>query len=58
MGPGDWEEEDSFNWRRIPNNRSLLRPETIMAVSHALVAEGHRLEPEAVRRVRGDSFVV
>jgi hypothetical protein len=57
MGLGDWEEEASFNWRRIQNNLSLLRPETITAVSHALVAEGHRLEPEAVRRVRGDSFV-
>ena len=57
MGIGDWDEDTSFNWRRIQDNVCLLQPETIDALSQALVAEGHRLEPEAVKKVRGDSFV-
>jgi hypothetical protein len=57
MGLGDWDEGISFNWRRIHANLSLLRPETITALSNVLVAEGHRLVPEAVKKVRGDSFV-
>lgn len=58
MGLGDWEKEVSFDWRRIHGNVTLLSDETLTAISQALVAEGHRLEPEAVKRVRGDSFVV
>jgi IS5 family transposase len=57
MGIGDWDDDVSFDWRRIQANVCLLRPETIAAVSDALVAEGHRLVPEAVKKVRGDSFV-
>ena len=57
MGIGDWDEDTSFNWRRIQDNVCLLQPETIDALSQAIVAEGHRLEPEAVKKVRGDSFV-
>jgi hypothetical protein len=58
MGIGDWDEETDFNWRTIRNNLTLLRPETIERISHAIVAEGHQLIPEAVETVRGDSFVV
>lgn len=57
MGIGDWGEEISFNWRRIQANLCILRPETITAISNVLVAEGHRLVPNAVKKVRGDSFV-
>lgn len=57
MGIGDWDEDTSFNWRRIQDNVCLLQPATIDAIGQALVAEGHRVEPEAAKKVRGDSFV-
>jgi IS5 family transposase len=57
MGIGDWDEEVDFNWRTIRNNITLLRPETIERINHAIVAEGHQLVPEAAETVRGDSFV-
>ena len=57
MGIGDWDEEISFNWRTIRNNITLLRPETLERINHAIVAEGHKLVPEAAETVRGDSFV-
>jgi transposase, IS5 family len=61
MGIGVWEsaEQDKkkFDWRRIASNLCLLRPETIAQINQALIQEGHRLEPEAARTVRGDSFV-
>jgi hypothetical protein len=58
MGIGDWDEEADFNWRTIRNNLALLRPETLERMNHAIVAEGHKLVPEAAETVRGDSFVV
>lgn len=58
MGIGDWDEDTSFNWRRIRDNVCHLRPETIEKISHLIVAAGHELEPEAVKKTRGDSFVV
>ena len=57
MGIGDWEDEESLDWRRIRDNLTLLHPETIEEISHAVVAEGHKLVPEAVETVRADSFV-
>jgi len=59
MGLGDWEQEGTdFNWRRIHDNICLLKPKTIEMISHLIVREGHRLEPEAPKKVRADSFVV
>ncbi|RPI73725.1 MAG: hypothetical protein EHM42_16025 [Planctomycetaceae bacterium] len=58
MGIGDWREEQDFNWRRIRDNVCLLKPATIEQISHLVVAEGHRLEPEAAKQTRGDGFVV
>jgi IS5 family transposase len=58
MGIGEWEEESDFNWRTIRNNIALLRPETLERINHAIVAEGHKLVPEAAETVRVDSFVV
>ena len=57
MGIGDWEEEINFDWRRIQDNLTLLRPKTIERINTILVQEGHRLEPEAAETVRADSFV-
>jgi len=61
MGIGDWETEEQdrtkFDWRRIESNLNLLRPETIAEINQVIIEEGHRLEPEAARTVRADSFV-
>jgi IS5 family transposase len=57
MGIGDWEEEARFDWRRIQDNLTKIRPETIDRISHLIVAEGHRLVPEAAETMRADSFV-
>lgn len=58
LGIGDWCEENDFGWRRIRDNLCLLKPATIEKISHRVVAEGHRLQPEAAKQVRADSFVM
>jgi transposase, IS5 family len=58
MGLGDWSGEEGFGWRRIRDNLCRLKPATIEKISHLIVAEGHRLQPEAAKQVRADSFVV
>jgi len=57
MGIGQWADDVSFNWRRIRDNLCLLKPETIEKISHLLVAEGHRIAPQAAETSRADSFV-
>ena len=57
MGIGTWEDHVRFDWRRIRDNIDWLRPETIRKINELIVAEGHRLVPEAAKSVRGDSFV-
>ena len=58
MGVGDWDEETTFSWRRIRDNVCLLEPDTIERLSHLVVAAGHQLDPQAIHKVRADSFVV
>jgi len=58
MGIGDWDEVTNLSWRRIRDNVCLLRPATIERISHLVVQAGHQLVPEAIQRVRADSFVV
>jgi IS5 family transposase len=58
MGIGDFDEQDHFDWRRIRDNITLVRTETLERINHLIVAEGHRLVPEAARSTRGDSFVI
>ena len=59
MGIGDWQgDADDFRARRIRDNVCTLKPETIQAISHCIVEEAYRLEPEAVEKQRADSFVV
>jgi hypothetical protein len=58
MGIGDWDEETEFNWRRIRDNVCLLQPTTIERINHLIAAAGHRLDPDAAKKVRADSFVV
>ena len=57
MGIGQWQDEKSFDWRRIHANVCLLKPETIAKINHLIVEAGHTLIPEAVETVRADSFV-
>lgn len=57
MGIGDWDEQTTFDWRRIQDNITHIRPETIERINHLIVFEGHKLVPEAARVVRADSFV-
>ena len=57
LGLGD------FDLKRYPratihDNLTSICPETIEAISDIIVAEGHRFCPNAVKKVRGDSFVV
>lgn len=58
MGIGDWEDKTDFDWRRIRDNLCLLQPKTIEKINHVVVAAGHKLVPEAIEAVRGDTFVV
>jgi transposase, IS5 family len=58
MGIGGWRESESFDWRRIQDNITRISPETMERISQTIVAEGHRLVPDAVRTARIDSTVV
>lgn len=44
--------------QKIRNNICLLRPETIDKISQLVVAAGHDIVPEAIEKVRADSFVM
>ena len=58
MGIGLRDEETEFKWRRIRDNVCLLTPETIDRISQMIVAEGHDIVPQAVEKMRADSFVM
>jgi IS5 family transposase len=59
MGIGDWQgEEVDFDWRRLQDNLTKLRPETLKQLNDLVVRAGHRLAPQAIEAVRGDTFVV
>ena len=58
MGIDGWCDDQTFDWRCLRDNICLLSPDTIERLNHLIVAEGHRLVPEAAETVRGDSFVV
>jgi hypothetical protein len=51
-------DETNFSWKRIRDNVCLLQPATIESISQLIVADGHKLVPDAVTRMRVDSFVV
>jgi IS5 family transposase len=57
MGLGDYDETEFHN-KTIRNNFCLLRPQTIEQISRAIVSEGHKLQPDAIEKVRADSFVM
>jgi hypothetical protein len=57
MGIGDWQEAVDFDWRRIEDNLTKLRPVTLKKINDLIVRAGHQLEPQAIEVVRGDTFV-
>src|ERR1700687_4600105 len=57
MGIGDWQDEVDFDWRRIEDNLTKLRPETLKKISDLIVRAGQALDPKAIEVVRGDTFV-
>jgi hypothetical protein len=58
MGIGDWQEQVDFDFRRIRDNLCHLQPETLTKINRLIVAAGHKLAPQAMQAVRGDTFVV
>lgn len=57
MGISDWEPK-RYPKSTIHDNLSSLRTRTIQSITALIVTEGHRLRPEAIERVRGDSYVL
>jgi transposase, IS5 family len=58
LGAGEWDEATDFSARRIRDTLCQLEPQTLEAISQAIVSYGHQLQPEAAESVRADSFVV
>ena len=59
MGIGDWQgAEVDFAWRRLQDNLSKLRPETLQTSTDLVVTAGQQRTPQALAAVRGDTFVV
>jgi len=58
MGIGDWDEATSLDWRRIRDNVCLLKPETVARLYQLVAGEGQRLDTEAAKTARVDSFVM
>ena len=58
MGLDGWDDKRSFDYRRIWENVTRVRPETIEMINQRIVAAGHELAPQAAEAVRGDGFVV
>lgn len=58
MGQGSWDEHTEFKWRTIRDNVCRLRPQTIDEISRLFVAEGHKIDPDAIKNLRADSFVM
>lgn len=57
MGIGDWEDRRTFDWRRIQDNLTKIRPETLERINELVVAAGHKLVSDAAEAVRADAFV-
>ena len=58
MGLDGWDDKRSSDYRRIWENVTRVRPETIEKINNRIVAAGHELAPQAAEAVRGDGFVV
>jgi len=57
MGLGDCD-ETGFHHKTLRNTFCLLKPETISQINLLIVQAGHELQPEAIEKVRAESFVM
>ena len=57
MGISDWDLK-RYPKSTVHDNLSSLLAATIETISHLIVAEGHRLRPKAIEKVRVDSYVL
>ena len=57
MQIGDWQEK-TFARSTINDNIRKLKPETLRDISELIVKAGHKLAPNAITSVRGNSFVL
>jgi hypothetical protein len=57
MGLGSLD-ETWFHHKTLRNTFCLLQPKTIEQINHAIVRAGHQLRPDAIEKVRADSFVM
>ena len=58
MGLGSWDEHTEFKGRTIRDNVCRLSPQTIDEISLLFVAEAHKIDPDAIKQLRADSFVM
>jgi transposase, IS5 family len=57
MGLGECDEK-SFHYKTLRNTFCLLQADTLDQINLAIVQAGHALQPEAIEKVRADSFVM
>ncbi|MCA9214305.1 MAG: ISNCY family transposase [Planctomycetales bacterium] len=57
MGLGSLD-ETQFHHKTLRNTFCLLRPETLEQINRAIVEAGHQIRPDAIEKVRADSFVM
>jgi transposase, IS5 family len=57
MGLGSLD-DTAFHHKTLRNTFCQLRPETIAQINRVIVGEGHKLCPDAIAKVRADSFVM
>lgn len=58
MGLEGWDDDQTFDYRRIWENVCRVQPATIETINHRIVALGHSQAPAAATAVRGDAFVM
>src|SRR5262245_49260763 len=59
LGLGDGQDEElDVDWRRLQDNLSKLRPETLKRLNDLVVTAAQQLAPQALAAVRGDTCVV
>lgn len=57
MGISHWDQK-RYPQSTVHDNLSSLSAATIQNISALIVSEGHRLRPQAIEKVRGDSYVL
>lgn len=58
LGVEGWDQDVSFDFRRIRNAICNLKPDTLGRINDLIVGHGQDVHGNAAQRVRGDSFVI